>query len=373
MLCRIEISAAAIRHNYRTLQKLVAPSIMVPVIKANAYGHGLGEVYQALEAERPPWVAVNYLSEAAELRHRNYQGRILVVGPAVSRELGEATKLGAEIVVGNDSVLAGWLAIEPKPRIHIKFDTGMSRQGFLPECAGELVSKLVPHAGLVVGVCTHFANVEDVTDQAYADRQLQLFQNAAQVLRQGGLSLIEHAASSASSLILAPSRLHLSRIGISLYGVWPSPVTRVSFLQLQSNILELRPALSWLTEVTTVKDVRSGDYIGYGCTYRAIRDMRVAVLPVGYYEGYPRIAGEHPAYVLLHGKRAPLVGRICMNMMMVDVTHINAVNIGDTVTLIGRDQDEYLSAHEVAHWAQTIHYELLTRLNPEIPRRLVGI
>jgi alanine racemase len=371
MLCWIEIDAAAVRHNYRIFCALAGKERVAPVIKGNAYGHGMSEVYHALASESPPWLCVCYVSEAEQLRSLGYGGRILVVGAAVPRELARAAQCGAEMVVGNADVLAAWQAAPAKCKIHVKLDTGMSRQGFLPEEAGAVAARLAADKALVAGVCTHFANVEDVTEHEYADLQLARFQAAAAVFRAAGLTVLEHAASSAACLILDEARLDLERVGISLYGVWPSQVTRVSYLQLHQKLVELRPVLSWRTEVTTVKPVRSGQFIGYGCTYRAIRDMCVAVLPVGYYEGYPRIAGEQASYVLVRGRRCPIVGRICMNMMMVDVSHVEGVTVGETATLIGTDGAETIPAHEVAGWAKTIHYELLSRLHHDIPRRLI--
>jgi alanine racemase len=371
MLSWIDVDGGALRHNFRAFRQLVGEERAVPVLKSNAYGHGLAAAHEALLPEAPAWVAVNYVSEAETLRRLGFDGRILVVGPSVARELPAATAARAEPVIGNWEVLHAWAAAGAPVLAHIKFDTGMSRQGFRPEDAGEVVRIVRPHAARVAGVCTHFANVEDVTDHSYADRQLERFEAAVGVLRSNGLTCLRHAASSASSLLLDAARFDLCRIGISLYGVWPSPVTRVSYRQLHQDLVDLKPVLSWRTEVTTVKPVRAGDYIGYGCTYRAIRDMRVAVLPVGYYEGYPRIAGEHASYVLIRGCRCPIVGRICMNMMMVDATHVDGVSVGDVATLIGTDGTETLSAHEVAVWAQTIHYELLARLSPELPRRLL--
>jgi alanine racemase len=183
---------------------------------------------------------------------------------------------------------------------------------------------------------------------------------------------LRHAASSASSLLMRDSHFDLVRLGISLYGVWPSPMTKVSYLQLNSKVADLKPVLSWKTEITTLKKVHAGQYIGYGCTYRANHEMDIAVLPVGYNEGYPRIAGESPAYVLIKGQRCPIVGRICMNMMMVDVTHVSKkLIIGDEVVLIGPSGDETVSAADIATWSKTIHYELFSKLHPAIPRHVV--
>jgi len=370
MLSWIEIDAAALRHNYRQFAKLAGRERMAPVLKSNAYGHGLEAVYRALESERPPWICVVYVSEAEALRKLGYQGRILVAGAAVSRELERAAAASAELVVGHDDVLTAWMQSTRKGRIHVKFDTGMSRQGFAPDEATRVASLLKPHREQVVGVATHFANVEDVTEHGYADQQLKSFTKAVKAFRDAGLSVLAHAASSASTLLLDEAHFDLARVGVSLYGVWPSPVTKVSYLQLHKKLIELKPALTWRTEATTVKAVAAGQFIGYGCTFRALHPMRIAVLPVGYFEGFPRLAGNHGSHVLMKGHRCPIVGRICMNMMMVDVTHVPGVKVGDVATLIGTDGDETLSAHEVAAWAQTIHYELLSRIHPDIPRRL---
>lgn len=372
MLCTIELDGDAVRHNYRTFCQLAGCERVAPVLKANAYGHGLEPIYRALAKENPAWLCVNYVAEGAALRRYGYEGRLLVVGPAVVRELDAAVQHKLELVIGNDEVLSAWKNLVQRPHLHVKFDTGMSRQGFQPEDAVPIIQGLLPYKDRVAGICTHFANVEDVTEHGYATQQLKRFAQASQAFAAAGLSVMKHASSSASTLLLDEARFDLDRVGVSLYGVWPSPLTRLSYLQLNKKLVELRPVLSWRTEVTTVKMVKAGQYIGYGCTYRAIRDMRIAVLPVGYYEGYPRIAGQHGSHVLIKGERCPVVGRICMNMMMVDTTHLPAVHVGDVATLIGQDGDEVVSAQDVASWAQTIHYELLARLHPDIPRRVVG-
>lgn len=370
MLSRLDISAEAVRNNYRQFCQVAGKHRVAPVLKANAYGHGLKEIYEALKGEGIPWLCVNYLSEAKDLRSYGFTGRILIVGPPVARELPLAAELDLDMTLGNAVVVDAWLKARAKCRIHVKIDTGLSRQGFLEGEAPALAMQLKAHKDKVVGIGTHFANVEDVTDHAYADEQLAAFNQARKAFADAGFSLISHAAASAPALILDESRFDLVRIGISLYGVWPSPLTRVSYLQIHSKVLDLKPVARWVTEVTTVKSVKAGQYIGYGCTFRAIRDMRIAVLPVGYYEGYPRIAGENASYVLIRGKRCPLVGRICMNMMMVDVTHLDLVEVGDVVTLIGDDGKDHVSAGDVAGWAKTIHYELLSRIHPGIPRHL---
>lgn len=374
MLCRIELSAKALINNFRVFRDIAAGggATVVPVLKSNAYGHGLKECWSILAKENPTWISVNYVSEAEELRQLGFKGRILVVGPAVVAELKSALALDLDIVIGNTSLLDAYLAQGSACRIHVKVDTGMSRQGFLPEEIDEVIVRLQQAGISATGVCTHFANVEDVTDQSYALYQLKAFEGAVAKFKAAGMPVLRHAASSASSLLMKDSLFDLARVGISLYGVWPSKLTKVSFLQLNAKVADLMPVLSWKTEITTLKSVHAGQYIGYGCTFRANREMKIAVLPVGYNEGYPRIAGEGSAYVLIKGERCPIVGRICMNMMMADVSHVSkALALGDEVVLIGSSEDETVSAGDLASWSKTIHYETFTKLHPAIPKVVV--
>lgn len=369
MRCRIILDQEALRHNYLTFQKLSSPSIAIPIVKSNAYGHGLQETYSALKSANPPWFGVNYLTEAQELRTLGYKGRILIVGPVAAAQVGLAAELDLDIFLVEPLMLQEWFRLPKKPRAHLKIDTGMSRQGFLPDDLPELLPQLKKDRDHLVGLCSHFSNVEDVLDQSYALQQLTTFDRVAQILKDEGFDLMPHIAASSSALIMPKARFALARIGISLYGMWPSRSNQLSFLQSQSERIELKPVMKWMTEVAIVKTVKAGQFIGYGCTYKALRDMRIAVLPVGYFEGYPRLASNR-GHVLIQGEQCPIVGRICMNMMMVDITHLTAVVVGMPVTLIGRDGTETIEASTIGDWAETIHYEIVTRLNPAIPKEL---
>ncbi len=369
MRCRIILDSEAIRHNYLTFRQLTAPTIAIPIIKANAYGHGLKEVYTALKAVNPPWLGVNSLTEALALRTLGFAGRILVVGPLSAAQVASAAELDLDIFLSEALMLAEWFRLPVKPRAHLKIDTGMARQGFLPEDLPALMDGLKANRERLVGLCSHFSNVEDVLDQAYALLQLATFEKVLKQFQDEGFTLLPHIAASSSALIMPKARFALARIGISLYGLWPSRTTQLSFLQSQGERIELRPVLRWLTEVAIVKRVNAGQYIGYGCTYKALRSMTIAVLPVGYYEGYPRLAGNR-GHVLIAGEQCPIVGRICMNMMMVDSTHLPNVTVGMPVTLIGRDGNEHIDASTIGEWAETIHYEIVTQLNPAIPKEL---
>lgn len=370
MLNWIEVNAQALRQNYELLSRRSGEAALAPVLKSNAYGHGLAIVYEALKPLNPAWLCVNYVEEAQELRDLGFKGRVLVVGPASPELMSKAAHIQSDLVVGNFQMLGHALKHQTL-KIHLKFDTGMGRQGFSVDDVEKVIGELGSAKSQVEGVCSHFANVEDVTEQDYSNDQVEQFLKVSGRFKESGFKVLSHIASSASCLIMDTSRFDLVRLGISQYGFWPSQATRISYLQIQSEVAELVPALSWYTRISSVKEVPAGKFIGYGCSYRTNRQTKVAVLPVGYYEGYPRIAGDHGSYVLIAGSRCPILGRVCMNMLMVDVTHIQA-KIGDLVTLIGKDQSEQILAVDLAAWSQTIHYELVTRLNSAIPRKLIA-
>lgn len=344
----------------------------MPVIKSNAYGHGLRLVASILMAESPPQLAVNYASEGQELRELGYQGTIVVVGPVFPGDLPIAAKFRLEVFLAGSAVLKAWTEQADRPRGHLKFDTGLSRQGFLVADAASLARDLLPWGSDLAGICTHFANVEDVLEHDYAKSQLNEFELARAAFASKSFCLKAHAASSASTLLLPESRYDYCRVGISLFGLWPSKASRLSFLQQRPALLELAPVLAWRAEIAAIKNIKAGKFVGYGCTFRAVKDMKLAVVPVGYYEGFPRVASNHGAYVLILGQRCPLVGRVSMNMIIVDVSHLDQVAESDSVTLIGQDGGEAISAGDFADWSQTIHYEALTRLNAVIPRKIVN-
>jgi len=187
--------------------------------------------------------------------------------------------------------------------------------------------------------------------------------------KKGFKAAVNHIACTAASLVFPQTRLQLARIGIGLYGLWPSRETMVS-LKEQGSEFKLEPVLSWKTRVAQVKTVAAGEYIGYGCTFRTSRKTRIAVLPVGYYDGYDRKL-SNTAYVLIKGKRAPIRGRVCMNLCMADITDIPGVRPEDEVVLLGKQGREQLSSEQLAQWIGTINYEVVTRINPMLPRVVV--
>ena len=371
----IEISKSALINNLAVFRQEASPANVMPVIKSNAYGHGLKEVAEILNADQNiEWIGVNSLVEAEDLRGFGYNRKILIVGPTFESDFDKILELDVRFVLGHFHLLEAWLKLENPPVCHIKIDTGMSRQGFTlreSPAAASLIKSSKHGFDKVEAMSTHFANVEDVLEHDYANLQLAEFEEAVKVFKNNGFDGFTHAASSASTLLLPTSRFDLVRVGISLYGLWPSKATRLSYKGSHSSMANLKPVLCWKTKIAQIKDVEAGKYVGYGCSFRAQKDMKLAVLPVGYFEGLPRLASMKQSYVLVSGQRCSVVGRICMNMMMVDVTHIDNVKVEDTVVLLGRSKDETLSASDVAEWAETIHYELVTGINQSLERLIV--
>lgn len=373
MHCWIEISRGALLHNYKLFAEILGKNRVVPVLKSNAYGHGLREVYDVLKEAAPDWLGLTYTSEAKLLRELGYRGRLLNLGPVLPEDLSESYKLETEILIASKEILETWKQIPNRPKIHIKIDTGLSRRGFSLAEFKEVLPSLVPFKDEILGLASHFANVEDVTNTDFAYLQLDRFLQALKLARAEGLNpLLTHCASSASSLLIKDPKFDLNRIGISLYGLWPSEKTRLSYFTSPNQFeVYLRPVLSWKTRISSMREIYEGDFVGYGCTFKAVRKMNIGVIPVGYYEGYPRLAAGRGAYVLVRGRRCAIIGRICMNMAMIDLDNSPQAQVGDIVTLIGRDGNEEVNADLLAQWTDTIHYEIVTRLNPAIPKQVV--
>ena len=253
--------------------------------------------------------------------------------------------------------------------VHLKIETGVARLGFDPRTAGGAIAVLTADAELDVrGVYTHLAAAEEL-ESAFTLGQLKTFRDALApveaLLREH--HIIRHAAASAAAMLFPALRLDLVRVGIATYGVWPSAETR----NAAGHVLTLAPALRWTTQLVVVRDVAAGQPVGYGCAHRTTRASRIGVIPIGYAEGVPR-GLSNSGVTLVHGKRAPFVGRVCMNMSFVDVTDDPEAHVGSTVTLLGGDGDDRIDPNEQAMLAGTIGYELIARLPASVPRRYIG-
>ncbi len=372
----IEIDRKALVHNVKVFQDILSGSDtrLSLVLKSNAYGHGLKEVYGVCKDLGIEDIAVAYLREASHLRDLGYTGNIFMLTPIFKEDLQAASDLGVEVEIGGQGFLKDWSFCKNRPKGHLKIDTGLSRQGFTLEKLDGIISFIKEHdlSKDLRGVFTHFANVEDVLEQTYAKKQIDLFNKACNKLEKAGIHLLRHASASSAILLLDEARFDMVRLGISLYGLWPSQLTRTSYESLKHDNLELRPVLSWKSRLASIKKIGLGQFVGYGCTYRTVKDTLVGVIPVGYFDGFFRSAGEIRSYVLIRGQRAPIIGRVSMNLITVDLTDVHGVEENDLVTLIGKDGGEEISAGTFGDWSGTIHYEVVARLSSELKRIVVG-
>jgi alanine racemase len=315
---------------------------------------------------------VHTVDEAESLSRLALNRPALILGYLGRAQAGRAVEIGAEVTVYNRETIEALSAAAARAgrsvRCHVKVETGVHRQGILPEDLDPFVDALLGLPGLeLAGVSTHFANIEDTTDHSYAKRQLALFGELASRIRARAPGAICHCACSAAVLTMQETFFDMVRVGISLYGLWPSKETLLSCQLEGSAAALLQPVMTWKTRIAQVKDVARGSFIGYGCSFRATRPMRIAVLPVGYADGYDRrLSGI--GHVLIEGKRAPVLGRICMNILMADVTDIPAAALEGVVVLLGRQGAEEIGAAQIAAQCNTIPYEIVARIGPHIPR-----
>lgn len=369
MLAELRIDLAAIRRNAAALAALIAPSRLVPVVKANAYGHGLARVAQAL-APKVGRLAVYDLDEAVALRDAGVATPIHVLGPVRVNDLDAAFGARIELSMWDDANYLSSVASvarrrDARMRIHAKIDTGVTRLGMRPGDAPRVLAKYeaTPEVELVA-VFSHLAAAEEL-DSTFTQEQLARFATATS---DCGPEVERHIAASAAAMLWPETRLDAVRAGIAIYGLWPSPET--AGVMRERGAFALEPALAWTTQLVAVHDVPAHTPVGYGCAYHTKRPSRIGVLPIGYAEGLPRAAGDH-AFVLVAGQRVRLVGRVCMNMAFVDVTEIADAAPEMPVTLIGRNGDATLTADDLATACGTINYEIVARLPAHVPRTYI--
>jgi len=370
----IEIENAALIANLHTLRRRLGPGVeLAHVIKANAYGHGLELVAQEDEASGIVHrLSVISVEELLRVREARVGLPVLLLGYVPGNAWDDVVDAeGTPVIFNRESLDALSRAAERRGRtvdVHLKVETGTHRYGIEEsELPGYLDAIDALPALRLEGITTHFANIEDTTEHAFARAQLERFQSILNKVeaRMGKLP-VPHTACSAAGILFPEAHFGLARIGIASYGIWPSSETRVSAQQLEGEFA-LKPVLTWKTRVAQVKTVPAGGYVGYGCSWRAPVETRLAVLPLGYGDGYDRGLGN-AGHVLIGGRRAPVRGRVCMNVTMVDVTHVPGVSLEDEVVLLGRQGEERITADDLAGWCGTIAYEVVTRISPHLPR-----
>lgn len=354
-----EIDLEALRYNVRLLRKATAPGArLMAVVKADAYGHGMVQVSRAVLSAGADALAVALVEEGETLRHAGVDAPVLVLGATSPREAQGGVALGLTLTVCDpamvESVGEACRSQGRTAQVHLKLDTGMGRIGARNQAEVRRVLDALeayPQVRLT-GAFTHFSDA-DGEDPAFTLEQFRRFESLTAMLPPG---ILRHAANSAAIHRYAAMHLDMVRMGISMYGYPPVP-----------QELPLRPVMRWCAEITYVKAIASGDTVSYGRTFRADRPMRVATVAVGYGDGYHRAVSGKGA-VLIGGRRAPILGRVCMDQLMADVTEIPEARAGDQAVLLGSQGSQTITAEELAAWAGTISYEVLLAPTGRVPR-----
>ena len=370
----LEIDLGAIAHNVRRLKELAGGAGLLISLKADAYGHGALQVAQTALHNGARWLGVACFSEAAALRQAGILAPILILGYTPPWQARDVVRLDVAATVFDREVAAALsraaLALDRPARVHVKVDTGMGRLGVFPDEALDFIRSLVGLPGLFVeGLFTHLAVADGASEWevAYTRGQLASFGRLIAQTAAAGIEIpLTHAANSAALLNPTLSlnlNLTLVRPGIAVYGLDPSPAVRCP--------ADFRPALAWKTQVAQVKELPAGSAVGYGATYRTTGRERIAVIPVGYADGFRR-GPQNWGEVLVRGRRAAIAGRVCMDQTMIAVTHIPGVRQGDEVVLIGAQGDERITAEEVAERLGTINYEVVSAILARVPREAIA-
>lgn len=368
-LVELTVDLAALRHNYLQLRRRLSPGVkLLAVVKADAYGHGLVPAARTLAAAGAEYLGVASLEEGLALRQEGLTTPILLLMGTVPQESQAAVAADLDAVLyrrdAAQALEAAARFLGKTARVHLKVDSGMGRLGVMPEEVLPFLESIrnSPHLE-VLGLISHLA-MADSDDKTYTKKQLEIFLSLLTAARQQGWELpYSHIANSAALVELPEAHFGMARPGISLYGSPPSPA--------RSWGVDLKPVMSLTSQVLQLKRLPPGHNISYGGTYTTQDWCTLAVLPVGYCNGYPRLLSNR-GEVLVKGRRAPIRGRVCMNLTMVEVSHIPEVAVGEPVTLLGEDGGDRLSADVLADWAQTISYEIYCALGSANSRRFVG-
>jgi alanine racemase len=368
----IEISKSALIHNARAFKRVLGHSQLMGVVKSNAYGHGVFEVSRTIA----PYVhsfGVASGTEALELRAFGIKKPILVLNYYGINQIKDLVQKNVTLVVYSlDQVRAiarAAKSLKTTAKIHVKVGTGLSRLGIYARDALSLIKKICTYSRVEIeGLFSHFASSED--DPGFTMVQLNHFNNIIKDLEKANINIpIKHISCTASCLGFPESHFDLSRVGIGIYGL-ESYRSIHSLIRKANPKFSIKPVMTWRSTVLAVKDLPVGAYVGYGRTYKTTKKTRLAILSVGYNEGYDRKL-SNLAEVLIQGKRCKVRGRVYMNLVGVDVTNVKNVKVGSEAVLLGKQKLDEIPADELAQIAGTINYEIVTRINPTLPRVLV--
>ncbi|HSG16936.1 MAG TPA: alanine racemase [Anaerolineae bacterium] len=372
----VEVNLSRLTQNYRAIERAVAPATVMPILKANAYGHGLVEIARHMASLGAPYLGVAFLEEGILLREYGVMTPILVLGGVLGNQVPMFLEYDLTVTASSIEKLVqtndAARALGKTAKVHLKIDTGMERIGVHYYSAqGLLEQALRCDYCQVEGIFSHFAS-SDGSDLSFAREQLKRFDDVLRFYEDRGLPApMRHIANSGGIAQLPESHLDMVRAGILLYGVYPSAEVKRS--------VPVRPALSWKSRVVYFKVVKPGHPVSYGSTWQSDHMVRVVTVPVGYGDGYFRSLSNRSA-VIIRGNRYPVIGRVCMDQMMVNIEWETAYN-GDEVVLLGEAEDQSatagdrpaaISCADLAEWAGTIPYEILTNINTRVPRIYLG-
>ena len=360
-----EVSLDAIEQNIKAFRNYIQPqSKLMAVVKADAYGHGAVEVAKSAIDAGADYLAVALLDEAIQLRQAGIRFPVLVLGYTVPEAAEEAIRNDITLTVYTQDVAESIEKAADKlgetTRIHIKIDSGMNRIGIKTKAGAlDLIQSIQSQHVIVEGIFTHFADADN-PDPTYTMKQFEYFTKLIDYLEKHNISIpIQHCCNSAGTIAYPKMHLDMVRVGVSLYGLYPSD-------HLQSKI-SLRQAMSFKTKPVMIKTVEANQPISYGCTFSPESQSKIATIPVGYADGFSRSL-SNKGNVTVHGVRVPIVGRICMDQAMIDVTGIEELNQNDVITIFGDPHDGYISMKEVADQMNTIHYETACLIGRRVPR-----
>lgn len=371
MLSYIEISKENLLHNFRLFRKHLHPKTrIISVVKANAYGHGIKEVVEILHPEADCFAVDDY-EEYKQIRELTDKD-ILILGYIEKQNLKNI--ISPKTIIGvydfERIKLLNQLgnSLGLKPRLHIKIDAVLGRQGVFLKDLPIFLDELKKLENIKVeGIYAHFANIEDTTDFSHAQKQISIYQKAKKVMSQKGyLNFSTHISSTAAALVYEQDlgRNSFVRLGIGQYGLWPSKEIEAKYIKKN---FKLMPVLRWITHVAQIKIFPKNYSVGYGLSYKTVKETKVAVIPQGYSDGYDR-GLSNLGEVLVKGKKCRVLGRVAMNMFVVDVSHVEDVKVEDEVVLLGNQGKDKITAEELAGKIGTINYEVVARISPLLSR-----
>jgi len=379
---RIVLNQSSLASNYNFIRKKVGPDVRIcSVVKANAYGHGIHQFVPMAEKCGIRDFAVASSFEAEEVLEACTEGcRIIIMGILYEEDIPWAISHNIEFYVFNFDrlpiVAEAAKKLGKKAIIHLEVETGANRTGLHPKDFEQVITYLKEHEDHIVfeGLCTHLGGAETLANKFKIDKQIIRFNEFLHRCKEFGYEpKLRHMASSAAAFAYPETRFDMVRIGVSQYGFWPSPDIRMHHLQESGKEQEkaLRRIFTWKTDIMDIRKVDPGEYVGYGTAYQAVQETRIAVLPLGYSNGYPRALSNN-GHVLIHGKKAPILGLINMNLFMVNISHIPEATVGDEVVLVGRQKNNLIGVGSFTEATHLLNNEMLSRLPAAIPRTAVS-